>query len=120
MTQQLFRGVSRASVLRPSVQRSSLAIIAITATLSFAYGHGAAEWIQRGGFKNVMGELCCGERDCAELSDADVKITAAGYFIPSINETVPFSEATPSPTGTYWRCYWGGKRKCFFAPPPNS
>ena len=38
----------------------------------------------------------------------------------SIKETVPFDEATPSPTGTYWRCYWGGKRKCFFAPPPNT
>jgi hypothetical protein len=82
--------------------------------------HGPAEWIQRGGYKNPAGELCCGERDCFELTDADVKITAAGYFIKSIGETVPFSEATPSPTGTYWRCYWGGKRKCFFAPPGSS
>jgi hypothetical protein len=26
--------------------------------------HDAAEWIQRGGYKNAIGELCCGERDC--------------------------------------------------------
>ena len=85
-----------------------------------AYAHGPAEWIQRDQYKNSVGELCCGERDCAELTDADVKITSAGYFIVSIKETIPFSEATPSPTGTYWRCFWGGKRKCFFAPPPNT
>ena len=79
--------------------------------------HGPAEWIQRGGYKNSAGELCCGERDCFELADGDVKITDAGFYIISIKETVPFSEATPSPDGKYWRCQWGGSRKCFFAPP---
>jgi len=92
-------------------------IVAAAFSLQAAYAHGPAEWIQRGGFKNAVGELCCGERDCAELSSADVKVTPAGYLILSTRETVPFDEATPSPTGTYWRCYWGGKRKCFFAPP---
>jgi hypothetical protein len=86
-------------------------------SLQLAYAHGPAEWIQRGGFKNAAGELCCGERDCFELTDADVKITSAGYYVVSIKETVPFSEATPSPDGRYWRCQWGGSRKCFFAPP---
>ena len=69
-------------------------------SLQLAYAHGPAEWIQRGGFKNAAGELCCGERDCFELTDADVKITSAGYYVVSIKETVPFSEATPSPDGT--------------------
>ena len=69
-------------------------------SLQLAYAHGPAEWIQRGNFKNAAGELCCGERDCFELSDADVKITSAGYYVVSIKETIPFSEATPSPTGT--------------------
>jgi hypothetical protein len=89
-------------------------------SLQFAYAHGPAEWIQRGGFKNALGELCCGERDCFELSSDDVKITSAGYYVVSIKEVVPFSEATPSPTGTYWRCQWGGQRKCFFAPPNST
>lgn len=83
-------------------------------------GHGPAEWIERGGYKNAVGDLCCGERDCTELRSEDIAITPAGYLIKSIGETVPYDEATPSPTGTYWRCYWGGKRKCFFAPPPGS
>lgn len=89
-------------------------------TVGSVPAHGPAEWIQRGGYKNAAGELCCGERDCFELTDGDVKITAAGYFIHSTRETIPFHEATPSPTGTYWRCQWGGSRKCFFAPPGSS
>ena len=81
--------------------------------------HGPAEWIQRGAYRNAAGELCCGERDCFELSGEDISITEAGYFVKSIRETVPFSEALPSPDGNYWRCQWGGSRKCFFAPPPS-
>ena len=104
------------------VTRSTLTGLAAMAMLSLqlAYAHGPAEWIQRGEYKNALGVLCCGERDCAELSSADVRITSAGYYVISIKETVPFSEATPSPTGTYWRCQWGGHRKCFFAPPQNT
>ena len=82
--------------------------------------HGPAEWIQRGAYKNAIGELCCGERDCTGLTHEEVKITSAGYFIVSIKETVPFDEAAPTPSDApqpYWRCYWGGRRKCFFAPP---
>ena len=97
-----------------------LAALAVSATLSLAYAHGPAEWIQRGDYKNAAGELCCGERDCAELASADVSVTATGYFVASIRETVPFSEAQPSPDGRYWRCQWGGARKCFFAPPPST
>lgn len=82
--------------------------------------HSVADWINRGGYKNGAGESCCGERDCFELADGDVKITPSGYFVISIKETVPFSEATPSPDGKYWRCQWGGKRKCFFAPPGST
>ena len=102
-------------VTRPTL--AGLATLAVV-SLSVAYAHDTAEWIQRGGYKNALGELCCGERDCAELADNDIRITNAGYFVKSINETIPFHEATPSPNGRYWRCYWGGKRKCFFAPPP--
>ena len=102
------------------VTRVVLTALAVSATLSLANAHGPAEWIQRGDYKNAAGELCCGERDCAELASADVSVTAAGYFVASIRETVPFSEAQPSPDGHYWRCQWGGARKCFFAPPPST
>jgi hypothetical protein len=102
------------------VKRPALTGVAILTMLSLADAHGPAAWIGAGGYKNAAGELCCGEHDCSELSSADVKITAAGYYVVSINETIPFSEATPSPTGTYWRCQWGGHRKCFFAPPTST
>jgi len=102
------------------VLRPVLACVTALMTLSLAQAHGPAEWIQRGGYKNAAGELCCGERDCFELTDADVKITSAGYFVVSTKETVPFHEATPSPDGRYWRCQWGGARKCFFAPPGST
>jgi hypothetical protein len=106
-------------------KRGLLVSIALVAVFLCVLGgtakpHDTAEWIQREGWKNAVGELCCGERDCSELADGDVAVTAAGYFIKSLKETVPYSEALPSPTGTYWRCEWGGTRKCFFAPPPNS
>ena len=73
-------------------------------SLQLAYAHGPAEWIQRGGFKNAAGELCCGERDCFELSDADVKVTPAGYFVVSIKETDPVQRGDALADGTYWRC----------------
>src|ERR1043166_6431268 len=92
------------------VLRPALACVTALMTLSLAQAHGPAEWIQRGGYKNAAGELCCGERDCFELTDADVKITAAGYFVVSTKETNPFSEATPSPTGTSRRRRRAGVR----------
>jgi hypothetical protein len=98
----------------------ALAAFAAMAVLSLARAHGPAEWINTGGYKNAAGELCCGERDCFELAEGDVAVVAVGYFVRSIGETVPFSEAQPSPDGRYWRCQWGGSRKCFFAPPPST
>lgn len=93
------------------------AILLLLAGAGSGWPHGPAQWIQDGQYRNAVGQLCCGERDCVEIDSADVAITRAGYFIRSLNETVPFDQATPSPTGTYWRCVWGGERKCFFAPP---
>lgn len=85
--------------------------------VSSASAHGPAQWIQDGNYKNNVGDLCCGERDCGELADGDVVAIPGGYFIKSLNETVPTSQATPSPDGKYWRCFWNGQRKCFFFPP---
>ena len=98
----------------------TLAAFAAIAMYTLARAHGPAEWINTGGYKNSAGELCCGERDCFELADGDVTITVVGYFVHSLEESVPFSEVQPSPDGRYWRCQWGGARKCFFAPPPST
>jgi hypothetical protein len=111
--------MTRIRIGNGGVSRLALAFVLVAATLSLASAHGPADWIQRGGYRNAAGELCCGERDCFEISGEDVTITGAGYFVHSIRETVPFGEALPSPDGHYWRCQWGGMRKCFFAPPPS-
>lgn len=46
--------------------------------------------------------------------------TPNGDIKGTYDETVPFSEAMPSPDGEYWRCKRpDGSRRCFFAPPPS-
>jgi hypothetical protein len=111
--------MTRIRIGNGGVARFTLASVLAAATLSLASAHGPAEWIQRGGYRNTACELCCGDRDCFEIAGDDISITGAGYFVRSIRETIPFGEALPSPDGQYWRCHWGGKRKCFFAPPPS-
>ena len=114
------RRLCRRKPVTGQVMSFTLATVAAMAALSLARAHGPAEWINTGGYKNAACELCCGERDCFELADGDVTITAVGYFVHSLEESVPFSETQPSPDGRYWRCQWGGSRKCFFAPPPST
>lgn len=112
-----------------------LAGAVIILALTKAHAHGPAQWIQDGNYKNGADELCCGERDCGELVAGKVVAYADGYHVDAIfrittttgtiideevHETVPYSQSTPSPDGVYWRCRWGGERKCFFAPPPGS
>jgi hypothetical protein len=76
-------------------------------------------WINRGGYRNVAGEWCCGEGDCFVVPGDAVSITANGYMLHELGELVPFSEAQPSPDGAFWRCRRpNGSRRCFFAPPP--
>ena len=111
----------------------TIAVLLLLATPALA--HGPAEWIQRGGYKNGLGELCCGERDCGYKVSGTIEEKTGGYAVDAIfmvtpvggahftihlKEFVPFSEATPSPTGEFWFCKWGGKRKCFFAPGGSS
>jgi hypothetical protein len=77
-------------------------------------------WISRGGLRNGAGEWCCGEGDCFVVPADQVRMGAAGYHLFGA-ETVPFSEAQPSPDGAFWRCKRpDGSRRCFFAPPPGS
>src|SRR5712691_4349761 len=96
------RRLGRRKPVTGQVISLALAAFAAIAMFSLARAHGPAEWINIGGYKNGAGELCCGERDCFELADGDVTITAVGYFVHSLEESVPFSEAQPSPDGRYW------------------
>jgi hypothetical protein len=93
-------------------------------------------WISRGahqGKGQAAGEWCCGEGDCGELDKGSVTAASDGYRVRGyvtimgtkariwIEETVPYSEAQPSPDGIYWHCHRPNMtRRCFFAPPPGS
>lgn len=96
-----------------------------------AFAHGPAQWIQDGNYKNAAHEMCCGEADCGFYKSGTIEHTADGYEVDAdfqveyrgtvtlihIKELIPEEDATPSPTGEYWACSWGGKRRCFFVPP---
>lgn len=85
---------------------------------SFAVAHDS--WISRGGLRNPAGEWCCGEGDCFVVPSGSVELNGSGYELFGV-ESVPFSEAQPSPDGAFWRCKRpDGSRRCFFAPPPGS
>jgi hypothetical protein len=110
------------------------AVLLVIATMQ-TRAHGPAKWIQDGAYKNAVGELCCGERDCGYFKSGTIVRVDGGYQVDAVFQVehptqgpivfpvkgfVAYEHATPSPTGEYWACSWGGSLKCFFVPPPNS
>jgi len=86
-------------------------------TASAALAHDS--WISRGGLRNAAGEWCCGDGDCPALNYTP-RVTTSGYQLQN-GEVVPFSEAQPSPDGSFVRCHRpDGSRRCFFAPPTTN
>jgi hypothetical protein len=100
-----------------------------------ANAHGPAKWIQDGAYKNAYNQLCCGENDCGLMSSGTVVRVQGGYQVDAIftgrnKQGAEFSfpvkgfvkdeDATPSPTGEYWACSWGGTLKCFFIVLPGA
>jgi hypothetical protein len=76
-------------------------------------------WISRGALRNGAGEWCCGDGDCPALNYTP-RVTPSGYQLEN-GEVVPFSEAQPSPDGSFVRCHRpDGSRRCFFAPPSTN
>jgi hypothetical protein len=96
-------------------------VAALFAFLSFAvpaFAHDS--WISREQRRNGAGEWCCGEGDCSVVPSNQVTTGSVGYRLFGA-ETVPYTEAQPSPDGAFWRCKRpDGSRRCFFAPPPGS
>lgn len=100
-----------------------------------AVAHNDAQWIQDGAYKNKIYELCCGIADCGQKISGAVIAMPDGFKVDAVfritprfgdpideevHEFVPTADATPSIDGIYWRCRWGGGRKCFFYPMPGS
>lgn len=116
--------------------RYTVAIAALVAAFSFsASAHGPAKWVQDGQYKNAIGELCCGENDCGLFVSGSILRVSGGYQVDAefegvsragakfrfpVKGFVKDQDATPSPTGEYWACSWGGSLKCFFFPLPGA
>jgi hypothetical protein len=109
----MFRCCTRSLlVLGPSLL---LATTLLPAKMALAHD----SWISRGGLRNTAGEWCCGDGDCPALNYTP-RVTASGYQLQD-GEVVPFSEAQPSPDGSFVRCHRpDGSRRCFFAPPSTN
>jgi hypothetical protein len=119
---------SRAGTLRShAVAKSALAnsnrvtafgVVLICTILLAPLAVAHDSWINRGGYRNSVGEWCCGENDC-ELSD-QIATTGKGWVVGG-TEFIPFEEATPSPDGKIWICRRPDHtRRCVFGPPPGS
>jgi hypothetical protein len=80
---------------------------------------GLPNWITNGHYLSPdTGVHCCGPRDCERLDPGLVEATPGGLILHAYDdEVVPYSEATPSEDGHFWRCHGSNQqRRCFFAP----
>lgn len=93
--------------------------IAIAALLTTRPAHAHESWINRGGFKNIGGEWCCGDYDCKAYKTA--QSAATGWLIEG--ELVPYDEAMPvaPPDGQLTICRRpDGTRRCVFGLRPGT
>jgi hypothetical protein len=76
-------------------------------------------WISNSGARNLSGEWCCGENDCAIVKGVQhVTLPMPGYRLHATSEFVSERDTQSSPDGSYWRCQRpNGSLRCFFAPP---
>jgi hypothetical protein len=124
----------------PRALLRSLLLAGVSLLSSSALAHDI--WINRGAYKNPAGEWCCGAEDCGVVNPKAVHAVRGGYSVvgsvtygeavtgnpadgptvqQNVDETIPYSQALPSPDGAYWRCKRpDGSPRCFFAPPSGS
>lgn len=96
-------------MLRPIAIALGLTI----AVASSAQAHGYYDWINKGGYRNLNGEQCCGKDDCFQLESSQVEDGKDGYRVPSHGVTIPFGEARRSEDDHYWICRTSAKMRCF-------
>ena len=87
-----------------------------------AWGHGDADWIRRGGYKDRQGVSCCGPNDCAVAHPDEVDDRPDGWQVsfqcgPRRHSTfVAKADAQQSEDGQMWRCVIGCRVRCLFLP----
>lgn len=90
-----------------------LVTAAITIVVGFALG-------SRAGAHSFYDPRCCSGQDCAPAKPGDVVWTPAGWAIPAMHETVPFSDPRikPTPPGEpqFHLCVWHGGLICIYVP----
>lgn len=94
-----------------------LALAGLLCLASNSFAHDS--WISRSGARNLSGEWCCGEADCAIVDNVQhVSHPFPGYRLHTTQEWVSEKDTQASPDGAYWRCQRpNGSLRCFFAPP---
>jgi hypothetical protein len=81
-----------------------------------AAAHGEYDWINKGGYRGVNGDQCCGKDDCYKLEAAQIEQQKDGFHVPSYGVTVPYSDVQRSEDEHYWICRTSARMRCFFAP----
>lgn len=95
----------------------AIALCFVASRIVWAHENGQPNWITEGKYSGPDGVHCCGPNDCERLSSDEVQQRPDGLWLTRFKELVPYSEATPSEDGQYWRCHrYTGERRCFFAP----
>lgn len=68
--------------------------------------------------------LCCSNKDCKQISSADVRPVQTGWLIEQTGEVVTYGDKRlkDSPDGLYHRCAFSadfekGRTLCLFVPP---
>jgi len=92
-------------------------VIALSLALAApAAAHGEYDWINKGGYRGVNGDHCCGKDDCYKLEASEVQQQKDGIHVPAYGVTVPYKEVQRSEDEHYWICRTSSRMRCFFAP----
>lgn len=105
----------RSRTTRP--RRAAPLALALLLCAAPARAHDPHDWINRGQYRSLAGDLCCGKDDCFEVRPERVLAHRDGVRLPDHGDLiVPGREIQVSEDGKYWLCKVGARMRCFFAP----
>lgn len=85
---------------------ATAAAVLLLATAGAALAHGAAMWIQNGGYRTPEGDPCCGPSDCSMDIASDVRPDGDGWIVASTGQrfTRGQPEVFSSIDSHFWTC----------------